>query len=1259
MDSDGPETQPTQQATQNVLDPRRLGKQNSGFSDDDIADIVCLLLPYSDGARAELREMALRMSQHMVDADDAAHPDLQAAEGLSLMPRLVGEHALVLRLSAPVKDPLRGFTFGRNLARCDVCFQNDPMRRLSNIHFRIYLNDYGVLMLEDSSINGTVVDGTLLKARQGDRAKTGEKKLPQRRTINPGSKIQILMHEGPNDLDFIVQIPRREGDYEETYRRNLARYMQRLEEIRAEKEPVDAAKTITAGPGGHVDLFPVNETKQPTPRARRQLRLPDDPTQEDMGRLSKEWNGSNKYNRIGRIGKGAFATVYKVTAKFDGKPYAAKELDKRKFMKNGVLDQKVENEMKIMQRVKHPNIVEYIEHIDWDDRLMIIIMEYVPYGDLGNLIAVNGPLKEEIVREEASQMLSALSYLHANNITHRDVKPDNILCYSCQPFLVKLTDFGLSKMVETEQTFLKTFCGTLLYCAPEVYNEFAEYDEYGHRHPRNRQRRRPVGQRYDHAIDIWSLGGVLYFTMTGDPPFPAKNGISYTELLHQIMTKKLNTKPLVNMNVTQIGIDFLLRLLQRRPEQRATIEELRSHPWLQGTEFSQQSNEEDVDEGLQKEASQLSLQDRDSPARISAGDDVIDEEEVLNLEQYAGEGVGGVHFDGYDSQKENYTFGQMDQQRSKLFGEVNGSAVGSAGGIPSTRLNLPDSVVSLDRTEILDPEVNDSFGSDDSTPRQTKRSQPTPRATVPAALTQSNRSASRSVDDINNMTFDPESQDLEGAESQLEHLNMKSLHPSNGLSYMSSFSTSKRKPGYDSSDEFDSTPRARPPIKKLRSDSLFGDALSWDEDSEQGLYAQIPPLPRVNSHRQIDKPVHKSTYWDARDERSWHLRYPEMTQLQHDAFASAAKKRGESFAPGKSALWDLAMKHFPPAAGQTPPPLEHGSSASDSESRASGHRSDASSDRPPSSDNAGNEDEDMPDTLPPDHGTVIPAHADPPLNRVVATFESAEGSVVSGISVPINQAMVSWGRAPENTHIYTPKTESKVPKYALKVLLWRDGYEPSKNFRPWNNAADGFYFYISTKATNGIQINKTILPSDEPKNPRAPSKNWIRLHDGDIVTFWRSGDGDEQLKAKLVFHCSWGGSSQPRATAAELVPPEAASCLDASCRKAEDRIKKLAEYDHSLEEADMDALERHRNIERERLRSQNFEAKRLEACRMLAMRASRRSSPASVSPIVPPSSAPPAIMTGVGAIPRHRSVPALKHATSGLDARALQTMAEE
>lgn len=883
-------------------------------------------------------------------------------------------------------------------------------------------------------------------------------------------------------------------------------------------------------------------------------------------------------------------------------------------------------------------------------------MEYVPCGDLGSLIGENGPLKEDIVQQMASQMLSALAYLHANNITHRDVKPDNILCQAYHPFSVKLTDFGLSKMVDTEKTFLKTFCGTLLYCAPEVYNEFAEYDEYGHRHPRNRQRRRPIGQRYDHAIDIWSLGGVLFYALSGDPPFPAKNGISYTELLHRIMTKPLNALPLRKMGISAEGIDFLSGMLQRRPEQRATVEELRSHPWLAGTQFSQQSNEDDIDEGLQKEASQLSIHDKDSPEYGQASDEELDEVEKLDIEQRGADDFD-AQSEGYDSQRENYTFGPTGQQPPKLFGEIDDSAVGASGVIPATRLNLPRPATSLDGTEMLQTEIKDSFGSEDSTPRLPRMSQPTPRGTLPAALTQSrSRSASRSVSELNNMTFDPESQDLGGAESQLENLNMKSLAPAHGQALLSSFNTSKRKPpSYDTSDEFDNTPRAKPPTKRFRTESNFDDVMTLDEESDRGLYAQIPPLSRVNSSRQIDKPVHKSAYWDARDQRSWHLKYPEMTQLQHDAFASAAKSRGETFAPGRSRLWDLAMKNFPPADGRSPSP-DLGCSASELDLRFSRRRSDMSSEHSMASGIMGGDDElaGMPLL---DNSTVVPVPSDPPLNRIVASLESTEESSVGGITLPINQAMISWGRAPENTHIYYPRDEAKVPKHAFKILLWKDGYEPSRNFRPWNHPAESFHFYISTKATHGIRINRTILPSHWPRDPKGPAKNWIRLHDGDIVVFWRPGENNEQIPAEMTFRCIWGGSSRPRFEPAELVTPEIAAYLDASCSKAEERIKKLAEYDRRLQRADLDACDRQENIERERLRSHDFEAKRLEACRVLAMRASRRNSPVVTTP--PTSSAPPAMMTGGGTLMRQMSVPSLKHAVSGIDSRTLQSMTKE
>ena len=75
------------------------------------------------------------------------------------------------------------------------------------------------------------------------------------------------------------------------------------------------------------------------------------------GRHVREWRGGQKYNKVGTIGKGAFAVVYKITAKYDGTPYAAKELEKRRFMKNGILDQKVDMEMKIMQQIRHVSLL--------------------------------------------------------------------------------------------------------------------------------------------------------------------------------------------------------------------------------------------------------------------------------------------------------------------------------------------------------------------------------------------------------------------------------------------------------------------------------------------------------------------------------------------------------------------------------------------------------------------------------------------------------------------------------------------------------------------------------------------------------------------------------------------------------------------------------------------------------------------------------------------------------------------------------------
>ena len=101
-------------------------------------------------------------------------------------------------------------------------------------------------------------------------------------------------------------------------------------------------------------------------------------------------------------------------------------------------------------------------------------MEFISGGELSTYLSEVKSIPEESVRSIARQILHALYYLHQRRITHRDIKPDNILIESFEPLRVKLSDFGLSKMV-MDQTFLKTFCGTLLYCAPEVYPDHEKY----------------------------------------------------------------------------------------------------------------------------------------------------------------------------------------------------------------------------------------------------------------------------------------------------------------------------------------------------------------------------------------------------------------------------------------------------------------------------------------------------------------------------------------------------------------------------------------------------------------------------------------------------------------------------------------------------------------------------------------------------------------------------------------------------------------
>jgi serine/threonine protein kinase len=208
-------------------------------------------------------------------------------------------------------------------------------------------------------------------------------------------------------------------------------------------------------------------------------------------------------------------------------------------------------------------------------------MDYVPHGDLDQLISKHKQLDEDTVKVMAWQLLSALKYLHSMGVIHRDVKPDHILIQSYDPMHVKLTNCSLSKLIEdTDETFSGTFCGTLLYCAPEMYTEYPEYDAKSNHTHRGKDKRSAHAPRYGHAVDLWSLGSVLFYALCGSPPYPAKSATNYQELLKSIITKPLDIRPLQSENISEHGIEFVSSMLQVQPEDRPTIDQLEASPWL-------------------------------------------------------------------------------------------------------------------------------------------------------------------------------------------------------------------------------------------------------------------------------------------------------------------------------------------------------------------------------------------------------------------------------------------------------------------------------------------------------------------------------------------------------------------------------------------------------------------------------------------------------------------------------------------------------
>ncbi|KAM3275155.1 hypothetical protein ACQJBY_043869 [Aegilops geniculata] len=328
-------------------------------------------------------------------------------------------------------------------------------------------------------------------------------------------------------------------------------------------------------------------SKSPSPPRRL---LPPTPVPADGGGRAGEIPPI-RWRKGEMIGSGAFGQVYLGMNLDTGELLAVKQVligsTNATREKAQAHIRELEEEVKLLKNLSHPNIVRYLGTVREEDTLNILL-EFVPGGSIQSLLGKLGSFPEAVIRKYTRQILQGLEYLHSNAIIHRDIKGANILVDN--KGCIKLADFGASKQVAklATMTAAKTMKGTPHWMAPEVI----------------------VGSGHTFSADIWSVGCTVIEMATGKPPWSQQ----YQEvaLLFHVGTTK--SHPPIPEHISPEAKDFLLKCLQKEPELRSSASDLLKHPFVTG-EFDDRQL---LNRTPQKDASvnELFADDADAPTEM-------------------------------------------------------------------------------------------------------------------------------------------------------------------------------------------------------------------------------------------------------------------------------------------------------------------------------------------------------------------------------------------------------------------------------------------------------------------------------------------------------------------------------------------------------------------------------------------------------------------------------------------------------------------
>lgn len=479
----------------------------------ELSNTILIINPVGENSLTALRAQHNNnrlTSIQFEDADSAVTSTVVVGsrESTPFIPR-VPETVLLLKFDPEPLMPSQGFVFGRMEKTCDILLGRKAEYGISGQQFRINFNwTSGNVVLYNLSSRGTEISGPSVY--------NGRKILRKADSQHLLAGHQFKVYVG--SLIFEIYFPNR-GQYQREYITNWHRYHQKY-------------KTDTGIDGLVLDSSSGSTVLVACHKGRR-----------------------GGYFLLAEIGRGSSGVVYRASDDRYGEQFAAKLFG---LKERGNLKELALKEIAMLERLTHvcafpfknvirllicsqEHIVSFIDFVE-DDKAPLLVMEYCP---LGNLLD-QGPLSSEEMRLVLYQGLQALAYLHRNNITHRDIKPTNILVRSRTPRIhVKLCDLGLS----TEESCMQTFCGTRQYLAPEVCTGF-----------------------YTSAVDIWAIGIVGLEGMTGLPK---------QMKFWDVEGWAGRVRQWVDEQGDDPKLSLIKDMLRLEPTDRLSAEQCLSHDWIQ------------------------------------------------------------------------------------------------------------------------------------------------------------------------------------------------------------------------------------------------------------------------------------------------------------------------------------------------------------------------------------------------------------------------------------------------------------------------------------------------------------------------------------------------------------------------------------------------------------------------------------------------------------------------------------------------------